>query len=365
MTDQPGTSGGGWTTPEQPGSGAPYGSPAPGTPQPAAQAQQGWGQYSGAEQPRYGAVITRRGIIALKPLGIGDFFDGSFRAIRHNPRVMIGLTALVVGVSSLLIALPATGMLTTIGLDESGPTDSEALAALGFVGALVPAVLLQGVALIVLTGLLILSVSQSVVDRRLRLGELWRRARGRLLPLVGWSILQSIAATLLFGIALTPGIALLVVEELVGGIVAIVVLLVLATVLSVWVFVVLALVPALIVVERLSIIASIRRSYALVRGAFWRTLLILFLASILTGFVTQALALPLGFAGGLLAAFFASNEAVFFTINVVVTVVGGSAGAVIAMPFFAAVVALLYIDRRIRLEGLDVALGRTLEDRPA
>ncbi len=37
-------------------------------------------------------------------------------------------------------------------------------------------------------------------------------------------------------------------------------------------------------------------------------------------------------------------------------------GAIIAMPFYSAVVALLYIDRRIRTEGLDVALARTLED---
>ena len=34
----------------------------------------------------------------------------------------------------------------------------------------------------------------------------------------------------------------------------------------------------------------------------------------------------------------------------------------LAVPFLAAVVALLYVDRRIRLEGLDVALARSLED---
>ena len=49
------------------------------------------------------------GIIALKPLGFGDFFDGSFRAIRHNPRVMIGLSALVLVVTNILVALPLVG----------------------------------------------------------------------------------------------------------------------------------------------------------------------------------------------------------------------------------------------------------------
>ena len=369
MTDQPDRPGQGWTTPEQPdGWGSPPGADRPAAPPPAAPPgisapKYGWGQATGAQAPLHGSVITRRGIISLKPLGVGDFFDGGFRAIRHNPRVMIGLTAIVVAVTNLLVALPLSTMIATVGLEEAEQlTDAQALSVLGLLGALLPAVLLQSLALVVLTGLLLLSVSQSVVDRRLSMAELWRRGRGRLLPLVGWSVLQAVAGSLLFALALAPGVTLLVLEEYVGGAVLLVGLLVAAAVLGVWLFVMLALVPALIVVERLGVLASVRRSFRLVRGAFWRTLLVLFLASLLTGAVTQVLALPLGFLGGLLSATVATSETALLVINLVVTVVGGSLGAIIAMPFYSAVVALLYIDRRIRSEGLDVALARTLED---
>lgn len=369
MTDQPGRPGQGWAAPEQPGGWgpAPGSGSTPTTPQPAAQGdpapQYGWGQATGAQAPVHGSVISRRGIIALKPLGVGDFFDGAFRAIRHNPRVMIGLTAIVVAVTNLLVALPISTMVATLGLEESAElTDEQALSALGLLGALVPAVLLQSLALVVLTGLLLLSVSQSVVDRRLSMGELWRRGRGRLLPLVGWSVLQGVVGALLFAVALAPGVTLLVLEEYVGGAVLLIALLAAAAAVGVWLYVMLALVPALIVVERLGIVASVRRSFRLVRGAFWRTLLVIFLASLLTGAVTQVLALPLGFLGGLLSATVATSEAALLVINLVVTVVGSSLGAIIAMPFFAAVIALLYIDRRIRSEGLDVALARTLAD---
>lgn len=376
MTDQPGRPGQGWAAPEQPsGWGPAPGSqpPPPPAPQPdahgtpaaqgAAAPRYGWGQATGAQAPVHGSVINRRGIIALKPLGIGDFFDGAFRAIRHNPRVMIGLTAIVVAVTNLLVALPVSTMVATLGLEESDQlTDEQALSALGLLGALVPAVLLQSLALVVLTGLLLLSVSQSVVDRRLSMSELWRRGRGRLLPLVGWSVLQGLAGALLFAVALAPGVTLLVLEEYVGGAVLLIALLAAAAAVGIWLYVMLALVPALIVVERLGIVASVRRSFRLVRGAFWRTLLVIFLASLLTGAVTQVLALPLGFLGGLLSATVATSEAALLVINLIVTVVGSSLGAIIAMPFFAAVIALLYIDRRIRSEGLDVALARTLED---
>ena len=33
------------------------------------------------------------GIIPLRPLGMGEIYDGAFRAVRANPRVMFGLAA--------------------------------------------------------------------------------------------------------------------------------------------------------------------------------------------------------------------------------------------------------------------------------
>lgn len=376
MTTPPtGGSGDGWSAleagPATAGWGTPPGAPAPTAaagrpPQPGAQAQ-GWGQMTGPGQQPYGSVLTRRGIIALKPLGFGDFFDGGFRAIRHNPRAMIGLSALVLAVTNILVALPLVGLFTTSAFAEPTAelTDDQAVAIGGSLLALIPTGFLQSIAVIVLTGMLILSVTQSVVDRKLTVGQLWRRARGRVWPLIGWSLLQSIGGSLIIALALAPGIVLLVLEEWAGGAVALVVLGLGVTALVIWLGVVLAFVPVLIVVERLGIIASVKRSFALVRGAFWRTLLVLFLTLILTSVVSQLLATPFAIAGGLGLALLESNPVLAGAVYAGSVSLGTTVGLVLAVPFLAAVIALLYVDRRIRTEGLDVALARTLEDEQA
>lgn len=383
MTTPPtGGQGPGWSAPEHgtsgwgppPGGPVPPQGPAPQGPAPQPQpwgapAAGGWQQMTGPGQQPYGSVLTRRGIIALKPLGFGDFFDGSFRAIRHNPRVMVGLSALVLVVTNIVVALPLVGLVTAGGLFDPAstgePSDEQLVALGGSVLALIPAGFLQSIALVVLVGLLILSVTQSVVDRRLTTGELWRRAKGRVWPLIGWSLLVSVGGALLFALALAPGIVLLVLEEFVGGAVALGVLLLGATVLAVWLYVVLTFVPVVIVVERLGIRAAVRRSFTLVKGAFWRTLGILLLTGFLASIVSNVLATPFSFAGALGLGLLESNPTLAGIVYAAAVSLGSTVGLVLAVPFLAAVVALLYIDRRIRLEGLDVALARTLEDSTA
>lgn len=367
-----GPSAAGWGPPP----GAPAGPQVPGATGPGATSSpgpypgrpgQGWGQLAGPGQQPYGSVLTRRGIIALKPLGFGDFFDGSFRAIRHNPKVMVGLSALVLLVTNILVTLPLVGLFTAGGLLDPTATGDELTTeqltgVFGSLAALVPTSFVQTVAIIVLTGILILSVTQSVVDRRLGARDLWARARGRVLPLIGWSLLQSVGGSLLVALALAPGVVLLVLEEYAGGITALLVLGAAVAVLAAWLYVKLVFVPVLIVVERLGIVASVKRSFALTRGAFWRTLGILLLTAVLTSLVSQVLATPFGLVGGLGLALLESNPALAGAIYAASVSLGSTVGLVLAVPFLAAVVALLYVDRRIRLEGLDVTLARTLED---
>ncbi|WP_336924027.1 hypothetical protein [Aquipuribacter sp. SD81] len=375
-----------WVTPEQPAAGpqgwgpAPSASPwGPAPTGPAAggpgapggrpgQTGQGWSTLGAGERPAHGSVLTRRGIVALKPLGFADFFDGAFRAIRHNPRVMIGLTALVLGVTNLLVALPATAALGSVGFGtdpDAEPTTAQLTGLFGGLLALVPATFLQSVAVVVLTGMLILSVTQSVVDRRTSLGELWARARGRVWPLIGWSVLQAVGLALLTAVALGPAVALFVVEELVGGAAALLVLGLLGLAVGTWLYVVLAFVPVLIVVERLGVVAAVRRSYALVRGAFWKVLGILLLTGLLTSIVSQTLATPFSLVGGVGLVALESRPVLAGIVYGASIVLGSTVGLVLAVPFLAAVVALLYVDRRIRLEGLDVALARVLQDEQA
>lgn len=366
-------SGDGWSAPGSDGSGwgpAPEAPAAAGAPRrdasaPGPPASPGWGQLSGAAPQRYGSVLSRRGIIALKPLGFGDFFDGAFRAIRHNPRAMIGLSALVLGVTNLLVAIPLGTLFTTPAFSGTGteePTTEELAGVLGSFVALVPLTFLQGIAITVLTGILILSVTQSVVDRRLSIGELWQRARGRVWPLIGWSVLVSVVGTLVFAAALVPGIVLLALDDIASGLVTTIVGGLAVAALLVWLYVRLVFVSVLIVVERLGIAASARRSFVLTRGAFWWTLLVVFLAGLLASIVSQLLSTPFALVGTLGLFLQETQPVLGAAVYVGSVALGSTVGFVLATPFLAGVIALLYVDRRIRLEGLDVALARTLED---
>ena len=123
--------------------------------------------------------------------------------------------------------------------------------------------------------------------------------------------------------------------------------------------------PALLL-ENLGIVAAMRRSWRLVRGSWWRVLGVLLLTTIIASIANGLLQTPFSIIGAVIAAAVAPGDAsgstAAITPAVVITSVSGNIGTVIAStvtaPFSAAVTALLYIDLRIRREGLDVALAR-------
>jgi hypothetical protein len=118
--------------------------------------------------------------------------------------------------------------------------------------------------------------------------------------------------------------------------------------------------PAL-VLEGIGPIAALRRSWrlawpALVRVWWVRTL------SVLMGFLIQFLiAVPFSAAGALVVVATGGEDDPGTVATVVVlalSVLGGIAAGMITAPFLAGVLALLYIDRRMRAEGLDLVLRR-------
>ena len=54
----------------------------------------------------YGPPVHKPGVVALRPLGLGDFFDGAFKTIRRNPKAMVGLAALV---TTAFMVVPVAG----------------------------------------------------------------------------------------------------------------------------------------------------------------------------------------------------------------------------------------------------------------
>jgi uncharacterized membrane protein len=115
--------------------------------------------------------------------------------------------------------------------------------------------------------------------------------------------------------------------------------------------------PALLL-ENLGVFAALTRSYRLVRGNFWRVLGIGLLTALITGIMRQVFTVPFALIGALLG--LTQNDGGFGAalIQILVGDIGTILAGAVLYPFTAGVSALLYLDLRMRREGLDVDLIR-------
>jgi hypothetical protein len=307
------------------------------------------------------APVHKPGVVPLRPLRLGDLYDGAFQTIRRNPKAMIGLAAGVIALfmvvpAVLSLVLAALGQLdfgSSLGTELSGtgdPAGPLVATAAGYLGAFFGAF-----ATVVLNGMLVRVVAEAVLGRRTTAGQAWAATRGRLLRLVGLTAVNTLVALLLLGLPVAAGVlagftigvgqGLLVgVPLLVAGVVALAFLQVRCFLLAA---------PAL-VLERTGVLASMRRAGRLSRGQFWRLFGIQLLTMLVVGLVGEIIAVPLGLVGAL------GPLLVSGTAGALLLVFAGYLSQVVVSavttPFSSAVVALQYVDQRIRKEGLDVAL---------
>jgi hypothetical protein len=362
--------------PQQPGWGTPPGSGQPGWGQPGG-GQPGWGQpgwgqpgWGGPQQPWTPPVRAPAGIVPLRPLGVGEILDGAFQAVRSNPRSMIGVSAAVVAAVTLLSLVPQAFLLHGLGsatLGSAGAgTELSTREQLDVLSRALEAQLFPTVltffAVTVLNALLIVPVSGAVLGRRTSPAEMWQRAKGRALPAVGLALLTGLALTAAVVAVLLPGILVLIAGRtgpgvlllLAGGVAAIV----LAVLLAVrW-----SLAAPALVLEKASVTTALRRSWRLTGRSFWRVLGILLLTGIIVSIGQAAISFPLSALSSLPAAGQSNpyeNLGTVFT-QLLINGVGSIVAGAVFYPFSAASSALLYIDMRMRREGLDVRLAQAV-----
>ena len=269
--------------------------------------------------------------IPLRPLGVGELLDGTFSTIRRNPRATVGLAAVLVTlqqVISLAVDLGTNGLPTQIGIGDETASIQDLIGGFGGItGALVSAVIGA-----VLTGMLVVVVSEDVLGRRVGAADVWRRIRPRLWPLL--------LAAAIAGVLPYVGLVFLLVPGLILW--------------ALW-----ALTTPALVLEGLGPFAALRRSAQLAWPALIRVWSVRTL-SVLMGLLIQALiALPFGLIAVLIVVASDPEPGTAATVAVLaVEVLGGILAGMITEPFLAGVLALLYIDRRMRAEGLDFVLRR-------
>jgi hypothetical protein len=318
------------------------------------------------------------GLIPLRPLSFGTLLGASFQLIRRNPRPTFGISLLLNGLIYVLFIVVVGGVAAlVIGRAISATSDDADEIAAGAVGALalsafIP-VALSLLVTAVLQGIISLEVSRATIGEKLTVRGLWRLARGRIGALVGWSALVGLAVFVALVVVVVV-VSLIIAfggdAGLVIGIILAVLAALAAVVLYAWLATKLSLVPSALVLERLPLRRAVARSWTLTSGYsyFWKALGAQLLVSVIVQVAAQVVSVPISIlisVGGTLinpngdqTAFLVVLGAGYVLAGIVSLVFGALAAVAQS-----AVAALIYIDYRMRKEGLDLDLTRFVEAR--
>ena len=310
--------------------------------------QRGWG--APAWRPE-----VKPGVIPLRPLGVGEILDGAISAIRRHPKVMLGISTTVGVLAAVLSALSNWFALrSSADISSEDELDAAGIAALGISGA---GVLITSLATVLATGMLTVVLGRAVLGQGISVGDAWRQARKIIWRLIGlWLLTGLIVAGLAVGgilVAVLLGVLLGDMGILLGVLLAIA-----GVVFAGYFYVKFWLAAPALVLEKQPIVGALRRSSRLVKGSWWRVFGILVLTVILAVIIGQVLQTPFSL--------LSYGTSVFDTNAVIepsfLEVAGASIGVLLAqavtLPFQAGVTVLLYVDQRMRKEGLDIELTR-------
>jgi hypothetical protein len=318
------------------------------------------GYPSGYPPPGYpsGPPVLKPGVIPLRPLSLSDIFNGAVSYIRMNPKATLGLTAAVVVVAQIAALLLQIGPLAAMGgLDSTVGMDGQEISTAGLIGSTLSSLALGATTLvssIVLSGLLTVVVGRAVFGARITVSEAWQRVRGRLPALFGVIAIEVVGAIIIVGVV--AGIIAMV-AVVIGGVAAFVVgvpLGLAAIAVLMYLGTMLLFAPTLVVLERLSVMPALTRSFALVKNDFWRVLGIWLLSQLVAGVIAAAVSIPFSFGGQMMLV--GADGTSGSVIALILMSIGSAIGQIITSPFNAGVIVLLYADRRIRAEAFDLVL---------
>jgi hypothetical protein len=324
----------------------------------------------------------KKGIIPLHPLTFGTLLGKAFAALRHNPKVLFGF-AVVIQLVVVLVTSAVMGVvlfttfsrLTTV--QPSSP-DFEPLM-YGTIGINLVAALLIGLASVAFTaimqGVVAADIGYAAIGVKASLGMLWRKMLPAFWRLVAYS---GLIAAAVFGVIV---VVVLVIAglvaggmaggaEAIGGIVLLVILFFLACIpLYAWLSTKLLLVPSILVFEKARFGEAFVRSWRLTRGRFWVAFGVSFLISAIMGLAMQVVGIPTSFLSSMVTGVLTptGSPEVSAVIGIVLLALAPQI-LVIALQAITLVVqstgaALIYLDCRMRYEGLDQTLVSHVERR--
>ena len=323
----------------------------------------GWGQPRPPER--------QPGVVPLRPLGLGELLDGAVTIIRRYPRAVLGLSAVLAIISTVLnIVLAISVFKPLISFDSStlqsgGSVNTDQLdGALG--GAAVGGLgsgLVSALSTLILTGVLTAVAGRGVLGEPMTFAQAWAEVRPAIGRLVAIAVLTALLVYGSLAIGLTLAVVLIAAAGVAAALIGVPIALA-GIAFSIYVYCRLALAPCAAILERAGVRTSLRRSGVLVRGSWWRVFGVLLLAVIVASVVGQVVQVPF-LIFGIAPAGLRGSTVTESSNLLVLTYIGAGIAQTVIAPFTAGVRALLYVDRRMRAEGLDVALTAAAAQRAA
>ncbi|MHC6221583.1 DUF7847 domain-containing protein [Arthrobacter sp. MMS24-S77] len=306
----------------------------------------------------------------LRPLMFGEIMDGAFQTIRRNAKTMFGSALVVQAIKGASSGVATLGMLGIAQAPVDGfTTQSEAMQylgpVLGVAAGTMGVSMLAMVLSAILQGVMAIPVARSALNRRTGFKQMWTLARSRIWSLVGLGFLM-LAGSLLFFVVIIVLAALILTGLGPVGLLLVLPLGLGAVVVYAWVYTKLMVAPAAVTVEELGVLAGLRRSWNLTARNWWRIFGITLLVGFMVGVIAMVIQIPLSLASGGMTAVFSPHASAeqMTTTSVVLLVVSLVIAALVGAVGFAfqtSVAALIYMDLRMRRDGLDVELLRLLE----
>ncbi|MFI5991385.1 oxidoreductase [Streptomyces sp. NPDC051362] len=339
---------------------------------PYAGAPGGWGWTPPPPPPK-------PGVIPLAPLGVDSVLSGAFTAMGRYAKPLFGVAGLVYLGLGIILAGAGTFAYSAVADHVHRLTDAHGtahwsdvrplLVAFGLVWAL--AVLTMPLANAVVQAACVATLHEAVLGRRARVAAVWRRARRRIPSVLGVTVLSGLAVLL----PLVVGVVLFAVTIALssGSSLPAVLFFLLAPASAaapVWLYVLFSFAPSAAVLEDASPVTAMRRSVRLVRGAWWRTFGVSLLGLVIVTTLASLVRMPFMFTMPIFSSYDpaaappADAAELFHDAlpdlmpYLAVTLATTFLTQLLSAVFLPLVTTLLYIDRRIRREGLADILAR-------
>ncbi len=300
----------------------------------------------GPEQPSYPAAppppryygppqAPKPGVIPLRPLGLGEILDGAITTMRTYPKQVLGISVLISAVSNLVIFGVTYLLFTQTSLFDPEFTvrmnevdrSLELLRVTLLIG--IPGMIIGILAGTVLNGMLTVVMGKAVLGQPITIGEAW----GHIKPRFG----ALLALSLLYTLIVVVGAVALVIP-------------------GVWLYILFSLASTALILEGAPVGRAMTRSRTLVQNAWWRTFGILLLTAVLAYLLSFIVSLPFSLFNGDLVS--VTGVAPDFALSFLLTSIATILSQAITLPLTSGVTTLIYIDRRMRREGMDIELAR-------